>query len=129
MKVVKSILSGFCLCLLVFQQAHAANKNEQINTILEETGFNKLLLYVPDFAQMVLKQSSGALEPEVNSALSAAFSQAFATPTVQRDVINVINAHYDDTHATAYIKQLQAPLAKRWRNLSATPIIQLIGKI
>ncbi len=117
MKVVKAILYGFCLCLLVFQQANAANKDEQINTILEETGFNKLLQHVPEFAQLVLKQSSGALEPEVNSALSAAFSQAFATSTVQRDVISLINAHYDETHATAYIKILQTPLSKKMAEL------------
>ncbi len=111
MKAVKSIFTACLLCLLCLQQANAANKNEQINTILEQTGFDKLLQHIPDFAQAVLKQSSGALEPEMNSALSAAFNQAFATAAVQRDVINVINAHYDESQATAYLNQLQSPLA------------------
>lgn len=112
MQTVRTILGGVLLCLLALQ-AQAADKRAQIDTMLERSGFNKLLQYVPDFAQAVLKQSSGALEPEVNSALSAAFSDAFATPTVQRDVVAIISAHYDEARASAYIEHLRSPISLR----------------
>lgn len=117
MTAVKSILGVLLVCLLTFQQADAANKDEQINSILEQTGFDKLLQFIPNFAQAKLKQSSGALEPEVNSALSAAFSQAFATATIQRDVIDIINTHYDEARATLYLRQLNMPIAKKMEEL------------
>ena len=117
MNAVKTFFTACLLCLICLQQASAANKNEQINSILEQTGFDKLLEHIPYFAQSVLKQSSGALEPEMNSALSAAFNQAFTTTAVQRDVINVINAHYDESQATAYLNQLQSPLAVKMSEL------------
>lgn len=116
MQSVKTLLGGVLLCLLTLQ-VHAADKHQQIDTILEQTGFNKLLQYVPNFAQSVLKQSSGALEPEVNSALSSAFADAFATPVVKRDVVTVVSAHYDARHADTYIEQLRSPLSLRMAEL------------
>lgn len=117
MNAVKTFFSAGLLFLLCLQTVHATNKQEQINKILEQTGFDKLLEHIPSFAQGTLKQSSGALEPEMSSALSAAFNQAFTTAAVQRDVINVINAHYDESQATAYLKQLQSPLAVKMAEL------------
>lgn len=117
MKAVKTLLSIFCLGLIILSQAHANTQDEQINIILEQTGFNKLVQFTPDFAQAVLKQSSGALEPEMNSALSGAFQQAFAVPLVQRDIASLINAHYNAKYASAYIKQLQSPLHLRMAEL------------
>ncbi len=116
MQTVRTLLGGILLCLLALQ-AQAADKREQIDTMLEQSGFNKLLQYVPDFAQAVLRQSSGALEPEASSALSAAFSDAFATPAVQRDVIEILSAHYDEARASAYIEQLRSPISLRMAEL------------
>lgn len=120
MKAVKSIIS---ICLLALSVSAAAsptiNKDEQINAILDKTGFNKLLQHIPSFSQSVLKQSSGALEPEMGSALSAAFSQAFATDVVQRDINRVINAHYNQSHATAYLKHLNSPLSQKMAKLES----------
>lgn len=110
------LLGSLLLCLLALQ-TQAADQDQQVQTILEQTGFNKLLQHVPDFAQAVLKQSSGALEPEVNSALSAAFSQAFAPAAVQRDVVQVLNAHYDEARASRYIQQLRSPLSVKMAQL------------
>jgi hypothetical protein len=117
MNTVKSIFVSLVLSLLALQQANAASKDEQINTILEQTGFNKLLQHVPDFAQAVLKQSSGALEPEMNSALSGAFSRTFAVESVQHDVLDVLNAQFDTRHAEAYLRQLQSPLYSKMAEL------------
>jgi len=120
MKAVKSIITACLLGLLTLQPANAAsNKDEQINNILEKTGFNKLLQHVPNFSQAVLKQSSGALEPEMGSALSAAFSQAFAIDAVQRDVNHVLKAHYNESHATAYLKHLNSPLSLKMAKLES----------
>ena len=123
MKAVKSIITVCLLGLLSLQPANAVAgptiKDEQINAILEKTGFNKLLQHVPSFSQSVLKQSSGALEPEMGSALSAAFSQAFATETVQRDVNQMLKAHYNEPHATAYLKHLNSPLSLKMAKLES----------
>lgn len=117
MNAVKTFFTACLLFMFCLQTAHATNKQEQINQILQETGFDKLLKHIPDLAQRVLKQSSGALEPQMNSALSAAFNQAFATTSVQRDVINIINAHYDESLASAYLNQSQSPLAVKMAKL------------
>jgi hypothetical protein len=119
MKAVKSILGTLLLCLLTLQ-VQASDKQQQIDTILEQSGFNKLLQHVPDFAQAVLKQSSGALEPEINSALSAVFQDAFATDAVRQGVIEVIDAHYDESRANSYIQQLNSPLSRRMAELERT---------
>lgn len=118
MKAVKSIITVCLLGLLSLQPASATSSKEaQINSILEKTGFNKLLQYMPQFSQSALKQSSGALEPEMNSALSAAFTQAFATAAVQRDINHVLKAHYNESYATAYLKHLNAPLSLKMAKL------------
>ncbi len=120
MKAVKSIITVCLFGLLSLQPASATSgKDEQINAILDKTGFNKLLQHVPNFSQSVLKQSSGALEPEMGSALSAAFSQAFATATVQSDVNHVLKAHYNESHATAYLKHLNSPLSQKMARLES----------
>jgi len=113
MKVLNSFFTLSCFFFLTLAHAYADTRQEQIKTILEISGFNKLLQHIPDFSQGVLKQSSGALEPEVNSALSSAFSQAFTTEAVQQDIIKLINTHYDANYADAYIKILQSPLHTR----------------
>jgi len=119
MKAVKSILTICLFGLLSLQASAANNKDEQINNILEKTGFNKLLQHVPNFSQAVLKQSSGALEPEMGSALSAAFTQAFASEAVQRDVNHVLKAHYNESHATTYLKHLNSPLLLKMAKLES----------
>ena len=120
MNAAKSIITACLLSLLCLQSASATtSKDEQINAILEKSGFNKLLQYVPAFSQSVLKQSSGALEPEIGSALSAAFSQAFTTAAVQRDVNLLLKAHYNESHATAYLKHLNSPLSLKMAKLES----------
>jgi len=124
MKAVKSIITVCLLSLLSLQPASATasptiKKAEQINAILEKTGFNKLLKHTPNFSQSVLKQSSGALEPEMGSALSAAFTQAFATAAVQRDINHVLEAHYNEAHATAYLKHLNSALSLKMAKLES----------
>lgn len=101
------------LLLLFASLASAADRDTEIKAIMAETGFDKLMEHAPDFAQNTLKQSSGALEPKVNSALSKAFNQSFAPAAVRRDVLTLINAHYDAKQAAGYLKQLQSPLAKK----------------
>ena len=107
MYVVKSTLIAALFSLSLIPTANA-NQSKDVNEILEQTGFNKLIQHIPDFAQSVLKQSSGALEPEMNSALSAAFNQAFASAAVKRDVTHTLNAHYDAEHAQGFLKQLRS---------------------
>lgn len=118
MHAVKSTLVAALFGLSLMPAAHA-NQNNDVNEILEQTGFNKLIQHIPDFAQSVLKQSSGALEPEMNSALSAAFNQAFASDAVKRDVTHTLNAHYNAEHAQGFLKQLQSPIAKKMGELES----------
>lgn len=101
------------LLFLFCSVAGAADRDTDIKAIMTETGFDKLMDHIPEFAQNTLKQSSGALEPKVNSALSKAFNQSFAPAAVRRDVLALIGAHYDDKQGNAYLKQLQSPLAKK----------------
>ncbi len=119
MKLFKSFISIFIFlsCLLSIHQAYAADRTEQINAIIEETGFDELLEHVPEFAQNILQQSSGALEPEVNSRMSAAFEHAFAATQVRSDVYKVLNAHYEEQQATTYLQQLRSPLAQKISDL------------
>ena len=68
MSTLRSSILVAALFGLSLIPAAYANQNNDVNEILEQTGFNKLIQHIPDFAQSVLKQSSGALEPEMNSA-------------------------------------------------------------
>lgn len=113
MKLKTYILTTLLLCLASLSLAHAADRDTQINAIMAETGFDKLMEHVPEFAQNTLKQSSGALEPKINSALSKAFSQAFAAPAIRKDVLALIQAHYDNKQGSAYLQRLQSPLSKK----------------
>lgn len=114
MLTLKTLLhTALLLCLTSLSLAHATERDTKINAIMSETGFDKLMDHVPQFAQNTLKQSSGALEPKVNSALSQAFSQSFASAAVRKDVLALIQAHYDSKQAAAYLQRLQSPLAKK----------------
>jgi hypothetical protein len=113
MKLRSSLITTLFLCLASLSLANAADRDSQINAIMTETGFDKLVEHVPEFAQNTLKQSSGALEPQVNSALSKAFSQSFASAAIRKDVLAVIQAHYDNKQGAAYLQQLQSPLSKK----------------
>lgn len=114
MLTLKTLLhTALLLCLTSLSLAHATERDTKINAIMSETGFDKLMDHVPQFAQNTLKQSSGALEPKVNSALSQAFSQSFASAAVRKDVLALIQAHYEPKQAAAYLKQLQSPLSKK----------------
>lgn len=122
MKTLKSFFLSLPL-LLTFacmQQANADDHSKQINAIISETGFDKLLEHVPEFAQNILKQSSGALEPKVNSTMSMAFKQAFETSRVRSDVFKVINSHYDKDQANAYLNHLQSPMARKISELEGS---------
>jgi len=118
MHAVKNTFVALLLTLFCWQQAQA-NQADDVNQILEETGFDKLIEYIPTFAQSILKQSSGALEPEMNSALSAAFTQAFASEAVKRDVMQTINAYYKADAAQGFLKHLRSPIAKKMGALEA----------
>lgn len=109
------------LFLLLTPPAFAQNNEVQIQSLLERTGFTRLLAHVPDFAQGVLKQSAGALDPEVNSALSAAFSQSFSTKNIRRKVLQTIQSHFDQEKAIEYLTLLDSPLAKEMAELERTP--------
>ena len=111
MKLRSTLLTTLLLCIASL--ASAADHDSQINAIMTETGFDKLVEHIPEFAQNTLKQSSGALEPQVNSSLSKAFNQSFASATVRKDVLAVIQAHYDDKQGAAYLQRLQSPLSKK----------------
>lgn len=108
-----SLFTTLLLCITTLSLANAADRNGDVNAIMDETGFDKLVEHVPEFAQNTLKQSSGALEPQVNSALSKAFSQAFAASAVRRDVIAVLNSHYDAKQGGGYLQKLRSPLAQK----------------
>ncbi len=120
LKLKSYLLTTLLLCCTSLSLANAADRDTQINAIMVETGFDKLVEHVPDFAQSTLKQSSGALEPKVNSALSKAFSQAFAPTAIRKDVLAVIQAHYDNKQGAAYLRQLQSPLSKKIAELERT---------
>ena len=111
----KFLLSIVVFCLSA--QAVADGAADRINGVLDASGFNKLLARMPDFAQAVLKQSSGALEPEVNSALSAAFSSAFDVERVRRDVVGVMRSNYEQNHTETYLALLETPLAQQMMTL------------
>ena len=103
-----------CVAVLFFStQAVVADVSERIDHILDSSGFNKLLTRVPDFAQAVLRQSSGALDPEVNSELGAAFAAAFDSERVRSDVVGVVASHYEQDQAEAYLQLVQTPLAQQ----------------
>ena len=93
--------------------AVADDVSVSIERILDASGFNKLLTRVPDFAQAVLRQSSGALDPEANSALSAAFVSAFDVERVRGDIVDVVKSNYEPEHAEAYLRMVQSPLAQQ----------------
>lgn len=114
------IQTALLLCLASLSLAQAAERSSEINAIMTETGFDKLVEHVPQFAHNTLKQSSGALEPKVNSALSQAFNQAFASAAVRKDVLALIQAHYDPKQGAAYLKQLRSPLSKKIVELERT---------
>ncbi|MFC1749126.1 hypothetical protein ACFL2V_10005 [Pseudomonadota bacterium] len=122
MKTLKSffLTLPIIFSLVAIQQANAADNSTQINAIISETGFDELLEHVPEFAQNILKQSSGALDPKVNSSMSLAFKQAFAVSRVRSDVYNVINSHFDSAQANAYLNQLQSPMVRRISELEGS---------
>lgn len=112
-KLKSCLITTLLFCLASLSLANGAERDSQINTIMTETGFDKLMEHVPEFAQNTLKQSSGALEPKVNSALSKAFSHSFASSAVRKDVLALLQAHYNAKQAEGYLKQLQSPLSKK----------------
>ncbi len=122
MKTLKTlfIFLPFMFSFAVAPHATAADRDARINAIIEETGFDKLLEHIPDFAQSILKQSSGALEPKVNSSMSLAFQQAFSSSRVRADVYKVINSHFNDKSADAYLTHLQSPLARKISELEGS---------
>ncbi len=119
MPTIKTHFFAALLSLCCIMPAVADQKSSDIEEILEQTGFNKLIQLTPNFAQAILKQSSGALEPEMNSALSAAFTQAFASTTVKRDIKRTLSAHYKAEHAQGFIKQLKSPIAEKMGELES----------
>jgi len=116
--MMKLRISLFTLLLCLFVPlASAADRDTVIKALMTETGFDKLIEHVPEFAQTTLKQSSGALEPQVNSALSKAFSQSFGSASIRKEVVAVIQAHYDAKQGEAYLQRLQSPLSKKIADL------------
>ncbi len=113
------------LPLLLFTAQASAGQQEEANVhieqLLERTGFNKLLDRVPDFAQGVLKQSAGALDPEVNAAVSGVFQRAFSRTNVRRDVVRTLRAHHNREQAQAYLNILDSPLALKMAKLERAP--------
>lgn len=104
--------------------APAAGRDADLQQVLEQSGIDRLIERLPDIANGVLKQSGGALEPEMNSALSAVFSQTFQPATLRRETLRMLRAHYDAPRVRAYLAQQQTPLARRITELEravATP--------
>lgn len=122
MNILKAFFASlpFVLSLALTPHAVADDRNAQINAIIEETGFDKLLEHIPEFAQSILKQSSGALEPKINSSMSKAFKQAFSSSQVRADVFKVINSHYNDESVRAYLRHLQSPLVRKISELEGS---------
>ncbi len=121
MKSLKLVLP--LLFAFTFSCAQASNSADtaQIDQLLARTGFNKLLDRIPTFAQGVLKQSAGALDPEVNAAVSGVFQRAFSRTNVRRDVLRTLRAHYDAKQAQAYLTMLDTPLALKMAKLERAP--------
>ncbi len=121
-------LKRFLPLLLVFtltpvqaSSSQSEGTTAQIEQLLERTGFNKLLDRVPDFAQGVLKQSAGALDPEVNSAVSSVFERAFSRSNIRSDVMRTLRTHHDSRQAQAYLEILDTPLAMKMAKLERAP--------
>lgn len=117
---MRAVTSSILALLLSISSISAfADQTSDVKEILELTGFNKLIQHTPAFAQAVLKQSSGALEPEMNSALSAAFTQAFASTAIAHDINRTLMAHYNTEHAQGFIEHLGSPIAKKMSQLES----------
>ena len=108
-------LLGLVVCAqpITGSAAQHGNRDAELQQVLEQSGIDRLIERMPDIATGVLKQSSGALEPEMNSALSAVFSQTFQPATLRRETLQVLRAHYDAPRVRAYLAQQQTPLARR----------------
>lgn len=113
----RRLVFGLLLTLSSALTAHADDNDAQVKRIVDRSGLEKLIKHVPQLAQGVLKQSSGALEPKVNSALSDAFNQAFQPETVQRNFMAVVRSHYDAKQADDYLKLVESPLARKMAQL------------
>ncbi len=116
----KQLFALLAFCLIGLSQAHAANQDQNIDKMLAQSGFDKLMQHVPDFAQSILKQSAGSLEPEVNSKLSLAFSRAFKTDVIRRDVSSSLRSHYDTKLSAAYLTFTEAELTRKMSALESS---------
>jgi len=107
--------------LLFSSLSYAQSDEQHIQEILDRTGFNKLLDYVPQLSQNILKQSAGTLDPEVTSALNGAFQRAFTSRAVRRSVLATVRGHFDADKAEQYLTQLNSPLAQQMAALERLP--------
>ena len=119
MKFLKSVVPFFLI--FVFFPVQANEKSDQIDRLIKSAGFDKLLERIPYFAQGVLKQSAGSLDPEVNSALSQVFLRAFNSEAIRRDLVRTLSAHYDADQVQAYLELRETPLAKKMSELERSP--------
>lgn len=113
-------ITTLLLCLFSLNIAQAdTTQNQTIDKMLDASGFDKLLQHIPDFAQSILKQSSGALEPEINSKLSLAFTRSFKSDIVRRDVIASLRSHYDAKLSAAYLAFTEAERTRQMSKLES----------
>lgn len=108
------LICALFLGLTISFTAHSADDiDTQLKRIIDRSGLEKLIKHVPQLAHGVLKQSSGAIEPQMSSALSGAFNQAFQPDLVQRDFTAILRSHYDAKQASDYLQLEETPLARK----------------
>lgn len=109
LRLCSTMILGLSLACTV----HADDSDAQLKKIIDRSGLEKLISHIPQLAQGVLKQSSGAIEPKMNSALSGAFNQAFQPELVQRDFAAILRSHYDAKQASDYLQLEENPLSRK----------------
>ncbi len=101
---------ALCTLLIGTSPLQAQTTQTSIDSILENTGINKLINASPRLALAALKQSAFAIdEPKVNSQLSGAFSNAFTPEKIKRDISTQLSNRMDQPLADRYLDLLADP--------------------
>ncbi len=108
---MRHLLIALCTLLIATSPLQAQTTQASIDSILENTGINKLINASPRLALAALKQSAFAIdEPKVNSQLSGAFSNAFTPERIKRDISAQLSRNMDQPLADRYLDLLTEPL-------------------
>ncbi len=108
---MRPLLIALCAFLIAASPIQAQTTQASIDSILENTGINKLINASPRLAIAALKQSAFAIdEPKVNSRLNGAFNNAFTPERIKRDITTQLSHDMDQPLADRYLDLLAEPV-------------------